>query len=141
MRKQLEQAQITGTGTGEEVSLRLFCSRYKFLLQVPVISYLLLVPVISVSAEPIRVFTTPNSNLTFLSFAQRLSDVANTIIPFLIGVALVCVIWGIFKYVRQAGDAEKVAEGRKTIVYGIVALFLMLSFWGFVMIIKNSLFG
>ena len=68
------------------------------------------------SAEPIRVFTTPNQDLTFLSFAERLSGIANAIIPFLIGVAFVFVIWGIFKYIRQAGDAEKVAEGRKMLV-------------------------
>ena len=92
-------------------------------------------------ADPIRVFTTPNQDLNFLSFAQKLSGIANTVIPFLIGVAFVFVILGIFKYIRQAGDAEKVAEGRKMLVYGVVALFLMLSFWGFVMIIKNSLFG
>ncbi|KKW10554.1 MAG: hypothetical protein UY50_C0031G0012 [Parcubacteria group bacterium GW2011_GWA2_49_9] len=103
------------------------------------ISYLLF-PLLA-SAEPIRVFTTPNQDLTFLSFAQRLSGIANTIIPFLIGVAFVFVIWGIFKYIRHAGDSEKVAEGRMMLVYGVVALFMMLSFWGFVMIIKNSLFG
>ena len=103
------------------------------------ISYFLF-PLLSF-AQPIRVFTTPNQDLNFLSFAQKLSDIANTIIPFLIGVAFVFVILGIFKYVRQAGDAEKVAEGRRMFVYGVVALFLMLSFWGFVMIIKTSLFG
>ena len=71
------------------------------------ISYFLF-PLLSF-AQPIRVFTTPNQGLNFLSFAQKLSDIANTIIPFLIGVAFVFVILGIFKYVRQAGGR---GEGR-----------------------------
>ena len=65
--------------------------------------------------------------------------ISNSFIPFLIGVAFVVIVWGIFKYVMHAGDSEKVAEGRRSVVYGILALFLMLSFCGFVMIIARSL--
>ena|SRR3989338_3394796 len=93
-------------------------------------------------AEPqtIEIFTATDENLNFTTLADKLAEIANAIIPFLIGVAFVAIIWGILKYVRSAGDTEKVAEGRKVIIYGIIALFLMLSFWGFVMMIKNSLF-
>jgi TRAP-type C4-dicarboxylate transport system permease small subunit len=90
--------------------------------------------------DPIKVFNPPGK-LTFWDLANRLSGVGNTIITFLVGVAFIAIIWGAFKYLRAAGDSEKIAEGRKVLVYGIIALFLMLSFWGFVMIIKNSLFG
>lgn len=103
--------------------------------------YLLLVLPSVVSASTIKIFNNPDPKLNFTELTNRLSVVGNDIIIFLIGVALVAIIWGAFKYVRAAGDAEKIAEGRKVAVYGIIALFLMLSFWGFVMIIKKSLFG
>src|SRR3989338_1338321 len=98
-------------------------------------------PPVLTSADTIKIFNTPNKDLNFTSFANRIGDIANVVIPFLIGVALVVMIFGIFRYVMSAGDSEKVAEGRKVILYGIIALFMMLSFWGFVMIISNSLFG
>ncbi len=93
------------------------------------------------SADPIEIFKTPATSLNFTTLSQKLADQANIVIPFLVAVAFVAVLFGIFKYIRSAGDAEKVAEGRKVVIWGVVALFLMLSFWGFVMIIKTTLFG
>ena len=116
-------------------------------LQLSVVSSWLLVvgswslPILaSAQTQTIEIFTATDENLNFTTLADKLAEIANAIIPFLIGVAFVAIIWGILKYVRSAGDTEKVAEGRKVIIYGIIALFLMLSFWGFVMMIKNSLF-
>lgn len=105
------------------------------------ICYLLLVLPSVVSATTIKIFNNPDPTLNFTKLTDKFSSIGNDIITFLIGVALVAIIWGAFKYVRAAGDAEKIAEGRKVAVYGIIALFLMLSFWGFVMIIRTSLFG
>ena len=103
-------------------------------------AFFYLLPSVSLANDSIKIFDTPNK-LTFTDLAGRLAGVGNTIITFLVGVALVLLIWGAFKYIRAAGDSEKLAEGRRVAVYGIIALFLMLSFWGFVMIIKKSLFG
>ena len=78
--------------------------------------------------------------ITLTTVANKFGTITNSVIPFLIGLAVVVLVWGIFKYVTSAGDSEKLAEGRKVVIYGIIVLFLMLSFWGFVMLIKNSLF-
>lgn len=98
-------------------------------------------PLLASAQQQITVFKTPASGLNFTTFSNKLSDIADTIIPFLVGVAFVVVMWGVLKYVRSAGDAEKLSEGRKVALWGVVAIFMMLSFWGFVMIIKASLFG
>lgn len=91
--------------------------------------------------DPIRIFEPRAANtITFTSLANKFGEIANSVIPFLIGLAIAFMVWGIFKYVSAAGDSEKIAEGRKTTVYGIVALFIMLAFWGFVQMIKRSLF-
>lgn len=103
-------------------------------------TFFYLIPLFA-GAQTIRIFDTPNPNLNFTVLVNKLSDIANYIIPFLIGVAFVIIIWGIFRYVRSAGDAEQIVKARMYIIYGIIALFMMLSFWGFVMIINNSLFG
>ncbi len=89
----------------------------------------------------ISVFKTPSAALDFTTLAQKLGDIANLVIPFLISIAFFAIILGIAKYIRSAGNEEKVAEGRRVVIWGTVALFLMLSFWGFVLLIKKSLFG
>ena len=65
----------------------------------------------------------------------------NRVIPFLIGVAFVLVLAGILKYVAAGGDNEKIAEGRRVIIWGVLILFVMLSFWGLVTVVCTSLFG
>lgn len=116
------------------------------LAKVPVAGFLLLtsfylLPLLASASGKIEIFTNPNTGLSFIGFANKIQVIANAVIPFLVGLAVVAIIWGIFKYVKSAGDAEKIAEGRKTIVYGIVALFIMVAFWGLVLAIKKSLFG
>ncbi len=93
------------------------------------------------AAEPIRIFTTPSDDLNFGVVANKFRDITNAVIPFLVGVAVVAIVWGIFTYIRSAGDTEKIAAGRKTIIYGIIGLFVMLAFWGLVLTVSNSLFG
>ncbi len=83
----------------------------------------------------------PTTPISFISVAAQFRDIANKVIPFLIGLAIMLMVYGIFRYVAAAGDSEKIAEGRKTIIYGIVAIFLMLSFWGLVLVINKSIFG
>lgn len=85
----------------------------------------------------------PSKGMTvnFTTLANKISDVANSVIPFLIGVAIAFVIFGIFRYVSAAGDMEKVAAGRTAIIWGVIAVFLMLAFWGLVIAIHNSIFG
>lgn len=88
----------------------------------------------------ISVFDNPNPT-NFTDLAGKVGEMANLIIPFLIGIAFVAILWGIAKYLRSAGDTEKVAEGRRVVIWGTIALFMMLTFWGFVTVVKNSLFG
>lgn len=96
-------------------------------------------PILS-AAAPLRIFQ-PSGGLTLTSVAGKFGGMVNAVIPVLLGVAAVAVIWGVFKYITAAGDTEKLAEGRKAAIYGVLALFIMLAFWGFVVIIKNALFG
>jgi len=72
-----------------------------------------LLPSVSLAADTIKVFSTPGK-LTFTDLAGRLGGIGTTIISFLVGVALLFIIWGAFKYVRSAGDSEKLRRAEST---------------------------
>ena len=79
--------------------------------------------------------------VTLASSVNVVIGLINRVIPFLIGVAFVLVLAGILKYVAAGGDNEKIAEGRRVIIWGGLILFVMLSFWGLVTVVCTSLFG
>lgn len=68
-----------------------------------------------------------------------IGGILNVIIPVLITLGVVYVIYGVIKYAtaKESGEQE---EARKTIISGIIALFVIVSIWGLVAIL-NSTFG
>ena len=68
----------------------------------------------------------------------RIEGILNAIIPFIIGLAVFTILWGIFIYITKAGEEEKRTEAKLYIVWGIIAVFCMFSIWGFVNILVNS---
>lgn len=79
----------------------------------------------------------------FVAFAQSnlinllylAMQIINLVIPLLIAVALIVFFWGLISYVRKADSGE----GRKIMIAGIVALFIMVSIWGIIRLIGNTL--
>lgn len=65
-------------------------------------------------------------------------NLLNRVAPLIIGIAFVFFIWGIVKYVTAGGDDEKQTEARQTMIYGIIALFVMTSVWGLVNVLAGT---
>lgn len=60
------------------------------------------------------------------------------IIPILFSLALIVFIVGVIKYIVNADEATEREQGRKFMLYGIVALFVMVSVWGLVAVIQGT---
>jgi len=71
-------------------------------------------------------------------FVDQLGAVINAIVPFLVGLAVLIVIYGIVGYILNAADEEKRKEGQKFVIWGIVGIFVMISVWGLVNILYNT---
>lgn len=56
-------------------------------------------------------------------------------------VAFVTFLVGVVKYVKAGDNEESRQAGRQVMIYGIIILFVMVSFWGFVKILTKSFFG
>ncbi len=59
-------------------------------------------------------------------------QVINPIIRLLAAVAFILFIWGVFEFIRQAGDATKREEGRKAILWGLVGLVVIFGAYGII---------
>ena len=59
------------------------------------------------------------------------------IIPLLVALAIVYFFLGIIKYIQGGGDGK--ADGMKIMGAGIIGLVVMLSVWGIVTLVTNSL--
>lgn len=63
------------------------------------------------------------------------------LIPLLTAIALLVFIFGLARFILNAGDETKVAEGKQLMFWGIVALVAMISVWGIVGLFYQDLFG
>jgi fumarate reductase subunit D len=62
----------------------------------------------------------------------------NRTTPFIIGLAVFIIIWGVFRMISGAGDDTQRAEAQKLVFWGVVGIFIMISIWGLVRILINT---
>ncbi|MBP9771526.1 MAG: hypothetical protein KBD16_01215 [Candidatus Pacebacteria bacterium] len=91
------------------------------------------------SFAPAVVLAAPAKNLGEL--IKMFTSLVNPLIGLLTGLALLFFIWGIVQYILYAGDEKKKKSGKDTMVYGVIALFVLFSFWGIVRFLSESIFG
>jgi hypothetical protein len=78
-----------------------------------------------------------------LASAASLFDtlaVVNTFLNALIGLfitlAIVVFFWGLIKYLWSGGEDK--AAGLQTMMYGVIAIFVMVSIWGIIRLLQNT---
>lgn len=83
--------------------------------------------------------------LPYLAMAQDLNTVVGTLkrqldsIPaLLVGLAVILFLWGVLKYI-MAGSEGEVKEAVQMILWGLVAIFVMLSVWGLVRVLSGTI--
>lgn len=69
---------------------------------------------------------------------HSVGTIVNTLIPILVGVAILVFFWGLVKYIRSAGGKGH-DEGLKIMVAGLVSFFIMVSLYGIVNFAGNAL--
>ena len=69
---------------------------------------------------------------------QMVGGMVQALIPIVIGLAVLVFLWGVLNYVIRSDDPGK-AEARNFMLWGIIALFVMVSVWGLVNILKDTL--
>lgn len=61
-----------------------------------------------------------------------------SVIPLIFALALVSFIWGVVQFVINGDDEAKKTKGKNFMIWGIIALAVMISVWGLVRIVGNT---
>jgi uncharacterized membrane protein YidH (DUF202 family) len=65
-------------------------------------------------------------------------NILQSLVVIVIGAALLVFLWGIVRFVISKDDAGK-EDGRTYMLWGIIALFVMVSVWGLVFVLRGTL--
>ncbi len=66
------------------------------------------------------------------TLVKNIKELINNIIPVLFGLAIIYFFWGLIKYIRAAGDPKAASEGKSIMIWGIVALVVMVGVYGLI---------
>ena len=79
---------------------------------------------------------------TLRDLAGNIIDLINLIIPLLFALAILGFFWGLtYNFFLRPGSKEGQDAGKKIMLWGIVAMFVMASVWGILRILRTSIFG
>lgn len=89
------------------------------------------------------------TGVLFLSPVFAFADITATIgliqgiidllIPLLMTLAVVAFFWGLVKYIANADDEAAKESGKTLMIWGMVAIFVMVAFWGIIGFFQESL--
>ncbi len=83
-----------------------------------------------------------NTPTTFKGLVGVIIDFINILIPVLFVLLFLYVMWKIIDaWIINAGNETKREEGKQMVVVAVVVFVLMVSAWGIVALIKQSVFG
>lgn len=77
------------------------------------------------------------SAATILNLLALANTVFNALIGLLITLAIVMVFWGVISYLFKSG-AEAKSEGLKVAMFGVGAIFIMVSIWGIIRLLQST---
>ncbi|MEK7646595.1 MAG: hypothetical protein AAB381_02790 [Patescibacteria group bacterium] len=67
-----------------------------------------------------------------------LVNIVNPIVMLMFAVAVVVFVYGIVEMLSQGADAEAHTKGRMHMIGGVVGMFIMLSAWGIINLVANT---
>lgn len=68
----------------------------------------------------------------------EIGGILNKIIPIVFGIALIYFFWGVGQFIlHDAGNDKTREDGKKKIIWGVVALFVFISIYGILSLLGN----
>lgn len=67
-----------------------------------------------------------------------LTNIVNPIVMLMFAVGVIVFVFGIVEMMANGGDAEARAKGKRHMVGGVIGMFIMLSAWGIINLVANT---
>lgn len=71
-----------------------------------------------------------------------LLELINALLPVIAGLALLVFLFGLAKFIFRVGGSEgekSVTDGKNLMKWGLIALFILLSFWAIISLVHSDL--
>ena len=86
---------------------------------------------------PVLVFGA--ANLSAISdLVTQFALIVAKVIPIVFALAIIYFFWGLIKLIRAAGDPKAASEGKSIMIYGVIAITIMVSIYGLVGWLQDS---
>lgn len=72
-------------------------------------------------------------------FLVTVGNVVSALVPIVSVLAIVYFFYGLAKYILSAGDETKAQEGKSIMIWGVLALFVMVTIFGLIAFIQNTI--
>lgn len=73
------------------------------------------------------------ASLSFLpTLVGQVGTAIRLLIPIMFGLAIIFFFWGLIQYIRSAGDPKAASEGKSIMIWGVIAIAVMISVYGLV---------
>ena len=90
---------------------------------------------------PVMVFAQANPNVQNVqNFFDQVGALLTSLLPILVTLAVVLFFWGLAVFIFSAGNEDGRERGKQIMIWGVIALFIIVSIWGIVAFLGN-LFG
>jgi len=76
--------------------------------------------------------------MTLFNILSTISGLINLATPVVVGLALLYFFWGLATYILNAGNEEKKKDGKNIMIWGLLALFIMVSVWGIINVVRDT---
>ena len=72
---------------------------------------------------------------------EKVGGLINSIVPLIIAIAVIGFLWGLAMFIFKAGNDEEQKKARSIMIWGILAIFVMVSVWGLVSVLQSTFSG
>ena len=72
------------------------------------------------------------------TLVTQLGGIVAKVIPIMFALAIIYFFWGLIQFIRAAGDPKKAAEGKSIMIYGVIAIAVMVSIYGLIAWLQSS---
>ncbi len=77
---------------------------------------------------------------TISGLIKSIVDILGLLVPLIFALALLYFFWGLGQFILNAGSEDGREKGKHVMLWGVIALFVMVSIWGIVGILDDTFF-